>query len=250
MPSTPMSQKALAMNAVDSFMIVTEQLPAEKKEEAKCLVSSRLFVRVAQVEVELAQAGYRRKNFSDARSVDRHASRCWAVVVRLRQVIHLHNLLFVVADLALHDEWLQTLVEVQHACYCVGDGEDDQDDGEHGEDGHGLSSGLVVLFVAGLVHADELEAEVGEAAEVENHDYHHAGHRFAACPEGGHEEDEDCDWDGGGGKGEFDVRYVGDDNKELDGEADEEEEIELQECDVNLCNVLVGEHGNIASQLP
>ena len=49
----------------------------------------------------------------------------------------------------------------------VGDGEDDKDDGDDGEGGEGAADGVVeVVTGAVLVHADELEEEVGETGYV------------------------------------------------------------------------------------
>ena len=70
--------------------------------------------------------------------------------------------------------WLQASPEIGGAHARVDDCEDDQDDGDDGESGEGATDGVVevaprvarVVRVV-LVHAHELEEEVGEACEVE-----------------------------------------------------------------------------------
>jgi len=73
-----------------------------------------------------------------------------------------HGRLLVLAlELALTDVGLESTVEVVGADAGVDDSEDDQDDGDDGESGEGFADGHVGEFARGLVHADELEEEVG-----------------------------------------------------------------------------------------
>lgn len=132
---------------------------------------------------------------------------------------------------------LEALAEVGHADDCVGDGQDDEQDGDDGKGREGLANSHVVLLVAGLVNADELEEEVAKAAEVEDDGNDHAGLVLAAGEESGGEEDQDRDGNGGDGEGELGVTCLRDNNNELDDEAEEEEEIELEEGDVDLGNI-------------
>lgn len=85
-------------------------------------------------------------------------------VWELGHVVHLLCLLS--ANLPLHDMWFESLVEVGHAYRCIDDCEDNQNDGDNGETGQTLSDREVVVSARWLVHASELEDEVGHAAEV------------------------------------------------------------------------------------
>jgi hypothetical protein len=70
---------------------------------------------------------------------------------------------------------------------------------------------------------------------VTYNDDDHANCALASHEECGTEKDQNRNWDGSGGKRELDVlSVVGDDNQELDGKAEEEEEIEFEQGDVNL----------------
>ena len=131
---------------------------------------------------------------------------------------------------------LEALVEV--VCTHTGhnNGEDKKEDGQDGKGSQGLARWLVVALapVGGDVHADQLEEEVAHGDEVEDDDDNHAGERLATDPPGGEEEQEEGD--GEGSRGETLLEFLGllDDDKELDCEGEEEEEVELQEGDVNL----------------
>jgi hypothetical protein len=140
----------------------------------------------------------------------------------------------VLLDLLLGGEEviLEAGAKVAHADDGVGDGEDDEEDGDDGEGGERLLDGLVVG--APGPDADELEEEVGEAADVEDDD--NDGSRFVldADEVGGAEEDGDGDGNGDNGEGEFWVVGLGDDDDELDDETEEEEEVELEQGDIDL----------------
>jgi len=71
----------------------------------------------------------------------------------------------------------------------------------------------------GVVHAHQLEDEVGHAGEVDDDDDDLPGVGFAAGEEGGEEEEDDGYGEGGDGEPFFEVGGVGDHDEELDGEA-------------------------------
>ena len=129
---------------------------------------------------------------------------------------------------------LETGAEVAHADPSVNDGQDNEDDGDDGESSQRSSHSVVVLAVARLVHAHQLEKEVGECAEIEYDDGPHASLVLPAGEEGGGEQDGDRDWNGRNGQAEFYVARAGNNDEELDRETKEEEEIKLQEGDVDL----------------
>jgi len=89
-----------------------------------------------------------------------------------------------------------------------------------------MPGGAVILGVGRRVHAHEFEDEVGHPGEVEEDDDALAEGVFGAADPHGEEEEEDCDDEGGDCEGEF-VGVAMDDDEELDGEADEEEEVEF-----------------------
>ena len=88
--------------------------------------------------------------------------------------------------------------------------------------------------MAGLVHACQLEDEVGKSANICKERYEHAQSNFLPSPVSSHEEDEDGDGYGSDGQTEFSISHALDDDQELHSKAEEEEEIELQQSNVNL----------------
>ncbi|KAA8898307.1 hypothetical protein TRICI_006568 [Trichomonascus ciferrii] len=100
------------------------------------------------------------------------------------------------------DELAEAVAEVDCAEDGVGDGDEEEEDGDDGERGEGFSGGHVLVFLAGLVHADEFEEEP---------------------------QYEDCGGDDGDGEGELDVTCVQHNHRELDRKAQEEEEVELDQ---------------------
>lgn len=72
--------------------------------------------------------------------------------------------------------------------------------------------------------------------------YDNGNHAQPVLPpseESGKQEDTDRDWNGGDGEVEFVVSIlVANYDNELDGEAEEEEKVELQKCNVNLVDQL------------
>lgn len=96
-----------------------------------------------------------------------------------------------------------------------------------------MSSGQVLVRHARIVHPHEFKDEVSHSGEVEDDDESLANVGLAAGDISGEEEEENGDNERGNSKGEFVVFAVHDD-KELNGEADEEEKVELEEGDVDL----------------
>ena len=90
-----------------------------------------------------------------------------------------------------------------------------------------------------VINSGELEDEVRKTTEVQQHDGHHTGLNLVPGEVGGEEEDSERDGDRGGRECYFDVALAGDNDEELDGETDEEEEIELQEGDIHLAIKLI-----------
>jgi hypothetical protein len=154
--------------------------------------------------------------------------------------------LAVIFDRLVVDVGLEALAEVVCAHACNDNGEDEEENGEHGEGGQGLARWLVVVLAVqvGNVHADELEQEVRHGDEVHNDDRNHARDGFATDPPRSEEEKKEGDDQGDSGQGEFNGLGVFDDNQKLDGEGEEEEEVELEEGDINLygqhCSSIIG----------
>ena len=112
--------------------------------------------------------------------------------------------------------------------------QDNQDNCQDSENRQRGASCVVLCAVAWLVYAHELEEKVGERGDVETDGCYHARFDFFARPKGSEGEDDDCDWDGGDGEVKFAVCHVCDNDEKLDGEAQEEVEIKLEKCDINL----------------
>lgn len=85
-----------------------------------------------------------------------------------------------------------------------------------------------------LVDSDQLEDEVAETSEVENNDSDHASLVLTASEESGGKQNQDSNRDGDDGQREFGIILVSNNDNELHDEAEEEEEIELEESDINL----------------
>ena len=156
------------------------------------------------------------------------------------QIRHLRQilcLLLLTHNLPLTHIGFKPLIKVVQTHRTIRNRQDNQNDRQHREDRQGGASCVVLCAVTWLVDADELEEEVGQRGNVKADGGDHAGFDFFACPESGEGEDNDCDWNGGYGEIEFPVCDVCDDDEKLDGEAEEEVEIELEKCDINLRGV-------------
>lgn len=170
-------------------------------------------------------------------SVNRHATRQLRRLIL--QLVRVGVLLLDVAAVRLEQVVLEALAKVVHADEGVGDGQDDEQDRHDGKGRQRLADGLVVLHVAGLVDAHELEEEVGKPGKKEQNDEAHAKLVLALGEEGGKDEDADGNGDRRESEAELGVRLACDDDEELHREAEEEEEIKLEEGNVNLGRGLV-----------
>lgn len=162
-------------------------------------------------------------------------------LVRLRSFDrwHLGTVRLVARHRLFVNVWLQALVEVVRADARNDDGHEKQDDGENGKCCQRLPGGLVIFLAIQIrnIHANELEEEVGERNEVDNDTAYHACNRFAADPEGSSEEQEEGDDQRKGSEDLFNHGCLLDDDKELDCESQEEEEVELEQGNVDLVDV-------------
>ena len=80
-----------------------------------------------------------------------------------------HWLLLLALNLAFHNVRLQSLVEIESTDKCVDDGSHQTNDGQHGERCERFSRRKVkVCDWVVLIHADDLEEEVGETGKVED----------------------------------------------------------------------------------
>ena len=149
-----------------------------------------------------------------------------------------------VIDLALLDVWLETLVEVARADASSRDSGNQQRNRDDSKHCQRLSRGQVLgdfLHVTPVVHAHELEDEVSHGRQINNDHDCLADVRFATGDEGREEEEADGHGHRDNCEVEFEVGEVRADNdEELHSKGKEEEKIELEEGDVNLCWVLVG----------
>lgn len=131
------------------------------------------------------------------------------------------------------------------ADHCVRDGSCYQENSDGCEDGQGVSDRQVLRLMSGLVHANQFEDEIGETSHVGAHDYNTARLILTTSEECREKEDEDSNGDSGDcqdelGRGDLTATGDGlarDDDQELNGEAQKEEEIELQKCNVDLKNM-------------
>ena len=135
----------------------------------------------------------------------------------------------------LVDVRLQATVEVVCAHACVDDGDHDQDKSDDGEEGHRGPSGQIEGGRKRVVHAVQLEAEVGHGGEEEQNDDDHAEGAFPSNEPGTAGQDKDGHGDSDDSEVEFSIMLIRRDNgQELYGETEEEEKIELQQSDENL----------------
>lgn len=80
---------------------------------------------------------------------------------------------------------LEPGAKVAHADEAVDDGQDDEENGQDSKGCQRLLDGFVILFMTGLVNADELEEEVRERAEVQDDGQRHSNLVLALRKEGG-----------------------------------------------------------------
>lgn len=147
-------------------------------------------------------------------------------------------------DFALLDVRFESFVEVARANASSRDGGDKQRNCNDGKHCQGLSRGQVLVdffHVAFVVHAHELEDEVGHGREVDDDHDCLTDVRFATGDKGCEEEEADGHGDGDDCEVEFKVGEVrANDNEELYGEGEEEEKVEFEESDVNLVRNVSG----------
>lgn len=136
--------------------------------------------------------------------------------------------------LGLEDVLLETSAKVAHANDGVDNGQDDEEDGDDSEGRQRLPHGHVELPVVWLVDAHELEDEVAQATEVQNDDNDHTDLLLSPGEESGADENRNGNRDGGSSQSVLHNLDIAHDDKELDGESEEEEEIEFKESDVDL----------------
>ena len=143
---------------------------------------------------------------------------------------HLGPVRLVACHRLLVNVWLQALVEVMCADARNDNGHKKQDDGENGKGCQRLPGGLVVFLAIKVrnIHANKLEEEVGERNKVDDDTAYHACNRFAADPESSSEEQEEGDDQRKSSEDLFNHGSLLDDDKELDRESQEEEEVELE----------------------
>lgn len=112
-------------------------------------------------------------------------------------------------------------------------------------------SGFIARVVRELIHPDQLEDEISQGGEQDSHDESHGN--LLLPPGAPSREDQECD--GEREYGNREVKFVvptgtgnrlgyiawggGDDDNKLDGETDEEEEIEFEKSDKNLKSVIL-----------
>ncbi len=143
-----------------------------------------------------------------------------------------HFLLFVV-HFSCCDVRSETFLVIEGAHDTIDDGHQDKDDGEDGEGGEFLARSKVVLLTLGGVHANELEYKVCQPSEVEDQNRKGAEQPLPSAEECCGKKDDDGDGNSGDCEGEL-ALSLRDDYNELDGEAEEKEEIELEEGNVDL----------------
>lgn len=145
---------------------------------------------------------------------------------------------FGIHDFALLNVGFEAFVEVLRANARGDDGGDEQQDGDDSEDGQRFACWQVLgnfLWIAFVVHAHELEDEVGHGGEIDNNHDCLADVRFATGDKGREEEEADGHGHRDNCEVEFEVGEVrADDDEELNGKGEEEEKVELEESDVNL----------------
>lgn len=111
-----------------------------------------------------------------------------------------------------------------------------QQNSENSETRQTLPRRFVVLLPVevGDIHPDKFEEEIGECDEIHQDDDNHARNRLASDPPRSGEEETEGDEERSCREPCFDLGSVVDRDKELNGESEEEKEIELEECDINL----------------
>lgn len=129
---------------------------------------------------------------------------------------------------------LQPFAKINHAHNSGGDGDHQQDQGQHGKCRQRTLRGSVVFRPRRCVHSDKLEDEVRHGCEVNDDDGSLSRFGFGPADVGCEEEDDDGNRNGGDCEIKLGAVVADDYHDELDGKAEEEKEIKLEEGDVNL----------------
>lgn len=136
---------------------------------------------------------------------------------------------------ALLDVWSEALVEVAHADESHNNGNNKQGEGKGGKGCERVSYWGVLILSTRVPHAHQLEDEVSHTGEVNSDNPALANIALAAGDVGGQKQKGDSHREGDTGDDDLgESGAFSDDNKELDCEAEEKEEIELEEGDVDL----------------
>jgi len=171
-------------------------------------------------------------------------------------------LVLLVRHFPLGDVRLEAFVEIHDTGDRVDDRQDDEQDGDHGESSQTSSSRLVRLFVVLSPHAHQLEDEVCQRSEQDEHNTPHHSLLLPASEERSGGQEGNGDWQCGNGDIKLIVLPADDatlaggeagsgrnDDDELNGEANEEEEVELQESDENLEGEVTLLHAKVGTDM-
>jgi len=137
---------------------------------------------------------------------------------------------------------LQSLTKIAHANERVDDGEDDEEDSHNRKRRQGLPNRHITVAGVPVVDPHELEEEVAQSAKVEEDGHDHAKPVLSLRGEGGKEQNTNRDWNRSDCEAELVFRHARDDDEKLDGETEEEEEVELQQRNVNLVEGVRTQH--------
>jgi len=134
-----------------------------------------------------------------------------------------------------------------HTCHY--NGADEQTDRQYGECCQLFPCSYVCLLFPGLVHANELEAEISKAAKVKGNDNNSADQVFAPGEPESCEHDDDGCRNGCGCGISLNVVLATDYDDKLDGETKAEKEVEFQEGDVDLVGKVAALHTQVGGNV-
>lgn len=120
------------------------------------------------------------------------------------------------------------MAEVEQANQRIDDSQDDENNREHSKCSQRFSNWHISPGLSWVVNTGKLVDEVREASKIEDSDDPHARLQLAAGGPCGTEKNGDSDGDGSSSQPELDLRSAADNDKKLDREAYEKEEVELQ----------------------
>lgn len=216
--------------SVHDFLVVFDFWLFLDKKRWRCFVS-RFFVQSSGISFDHAFASSGQAS-STLPLIDRHSARnLWFDILQIDGIEV--RVLFNVPR-RLSEVVLQAGTKVAHADDAVGDGANNEDNGDDSKGSERFTHRPVLLFRVWLVNPDELVEEVGKAAEVADNDDGHADLILDPGEPGSQKQNGNSNGDGGDGKTEFGVGFERNNNQKLNSEAEEKEEVELQKCDINL----------------